>query len=83
VINDVENTVPTLPMRQGNFSQLPLIPGGVDPNNNNAPIFANTIYNPNSNYTLNGVTEGVPFEGNIVPQSSHLYDTESLREQKG
>lgn len=61
VINDIENTVPTLLMRQGNFSQLPLIPVGVDPNNNNAPIFANTIYNPASNYTLNGVTERVPF----------------------
>src|ERR1700744_515362 len=44
IINDIENTVPTLLMRQGNFSQLPLIPVGVDPKNSNVPTVANTIY---------------------------------------
>ncbi len=63
------NTVPTLAMRNGDFSgaltgkQLK----GTDPLGNS--YFENTIYDPLTTEVVNGVSVRTPFTGNIIPQS--------------
>lgn len=68
VINNVENTVPTLAMRQGNFSQIPHYAIGTDPYTGQT-VLANTIYNPTSDMVVSGVTERTPFPNNTIPVS--------------
>ncbi|HEY6340165.1 MAG TPA: carboxypeptidase-like regulatory domain-containing protein [Bryobacteraceae bacterium] len=66
VINNVTQTVPTAEMRQGNFSQI--LTGrnlGADPLGR--PLLENTIYDPNSDFVVNGLTERNPFPNNVIP----------------
>jgi hypothetical protein len=66
VTNNVTTTVPTTLYREGNFSQA--LTGrnlGTDPLGR--PILENTIYDPNSNYTVNGLVERNPFPNNTIP----------------
>jgi hypothetical protein len=68
LINNVPITVPTLEMRNGNFSQI--LTGrslGTDPFGRN--ILENTIYNPTTDRVVNGQIERDPFPGNIIPAS--------------
>jgi hypothetical protein len=61
-------TLPTALMRTGNFSQA--FTGrnlGTDPLGN--PIMENTIYDPNTNQTVNGQVTRTPFPDNIIPFS--------------
>jgi len=63
------NTVPTLAMRGGDFSgsltERKLT--GTDPLGNS--YYENTIYDPLSTQTVNGVSVRTPFAGNIIPMS--------------
>jgi hypothetical protein len=66
IINNVTQTVPTAQMRQGNFSQV--LTGrnlGTDPLGR--PLLENTIYDPNSDFVVNGLTERNPFPNNVIP----------------
>src|ERR1700724_788155 len=56
IINNVVNTVPTLAMRQGDFSAIPHTKIGTDPYTG-AAILSNTPYDPTTDYTVNGATE--------------------------
>jgi hypothetical protein len=79
ITTNVPNTVPTAAMRAGNFSSF--LTGrqlGVDPITNQ-PIMENTIYNPASDYVVNGVTERVPFANNTIPSS--FFDPVALKIQ--
>ncbi|MFZ1963805.1 MAG: TonB-dependent receptor [Roseiarcus sp.] len=61
-------TVPTVLMRAGNFSQA--LTGrnlGTDPLG--ASIMENTVYDPLTNQTVNGQVTRTPFPGNIIPTS--------------
>src|ERR1700733_10371571 len=56
--NTLVDTVPTLAMRNGDFSGLPLIPTGVNDPITGAPIFANQIFDPNSSHTVTNPPTG-------------------------
>ena len=64
----VKQTVPTVAMRNGDFSgSLTGKQLGTDPLGR--PIFENTIYDPNSFQIVNGQTITNPFMNNIIPPS--------------
>jgi hypothetical protein len=83
--NTLIDTVPTAAMRMGNFSAVPLIPDGVNDPITGAPIFANQIFDPNSNHTVTNPTTGqtgierTPFPNNTVPAS--YFDPVALKIQ--
>ena len=61
-------TAPTMAMRNGDFSGI--LDGrklGTDPSG--GTISEYVIYDPTTNYTVNGQTLRTPFPGNIIPQS--------------
>lgn len=60
-------SIPTVAMRQGNFSRLLGASVGTDANGNN--LVANQIFDPKSNATVNGQLIRTPFSGNIIPSS--------------
>ncbi|HEY6346788.1 MAG TPA: TonB-dependent receptor [Bryobacteraceae bacterium] len=66
ITNNVATTVPTAAYRTGNFSAA--LTGrniGTDPLGRT--LFENTIYDPNSNFTVNGLVERNPFPNNTIP----------------
>jgi hypothetical protein len=66
VTNNVSTTVPTSLMRAGNFQQtLTNRNLGTDPLGR--AIFQNTIYDPASTFTMNGLQERNPFPNNAIP----------------
>ena len=68
VISGILQTVPTVQMRNGNFSQI--LTGkqlGTDPLGR--PIMENTIFDPASARSVNGQSVTDPFVGNTIPMS--------------
>jgi hypothetical protein len=66
ITNNVAGTVPTAAYRAGNFqSALTGRNLGTDPLGR--PILENTIYDPNSTSTINGLRERNPFPNNTIP----------------
>jgi hypothetical protein len=68
ITNNVEYTVPTLAYRSGNFSQA-LTSRNLGTDGLGRPIMENTIYDPTSDFAVNGVTYRNPFPGNIIPSA--------------
>jgi len=68
ITNNVSTTVPTLAYRNGNFTQA-LTGRTLGTDALGRPIMENTIYDPNSTYTLNGLQERNPFPNNTIPFS--------------
>jgi hypothetical protein len=67
IVNNIQDTVPTLAYRQGNFAQA-LLPKtlGTDPLGN--PITEGEIYDPATNFTApNGQVVRTPFLNNTIP----------------
>ena len=67
-VSGVSQTVPTMAMRNGNFSQL--LTGkvvGTDPTGNS--IAENTIYDPQTAAAVNGNVVTTPFPNNTIPLS--------------
>jgi hypothetical protein len=68
ITNNVSTTVPTLAYRSGNFQQaLTNRLLGADPLGR--PIYENTIYDPASTFTQDGLQERNPFPNNTIPMS--------------
>jgi hypothetical protein len=61
-------TVPTLAMRDGDFSGV--LTGRTLATINGTAMKENTIYDPGSEYTLNGVVYRNPFNNNMIPKAS-------------
>ena len=59
-------TVPTLQMRQGNFSQV-LGTTSIGTNQLGAQLFNNQIFDPCSTTTVNGIRTRTPFPNNTIP----------------
>lgn len=68
ITNNVSGTVPTLQYREGNFSQA-LTNRNLGTDGLGRPILENTIYDPTSNFVVNGVTYRNPFANNTIPAS--------------
>ena len=68
ITNNVSTTVPTLAYRAGNFEQA-LTGKQLGTDALGRPIFENTIYDPNSTFTQNGLLERIPFPNNTIPMS--------------
>lgn len=68
VTNNVAQTVPTLAMRSGNFSQT-IINKVLGTDGLGRPIIQNTIYDPASAFTVNGVTYTTPYPNDTIPFS--------------
>jgi hypothetical protein len=69
ITNNVSTTVPTLAYRAGNFSQA-LTKRSLGTDGLGRPLLENTIYDPASDFTANGLVYRNPYPGNIVPQSA-------------
>jgi hypothetical protein len=67
-ISGVYQTVPTMAMRNGDFSQI-LTGKNVGTAPNGAGILENTIYDPASASSVNGQVVTTAFPGNIIPAS--------------
>jgi hypothetical protein len=67
IVNDTPITVPTLEMRQGNFSQIVL--GNIGTDGLGRPILTNTIYDPTTAHVVNSVTYTNPYPNNAIPFS--------------
>jgi len=68
VISGILQTIPTIPMRNGDFSQI--LTGkqlGTDPLGR--PIMENTIFDPATARPVNGQMVTDPFPGNMIPMS--------------
>ncbi len=64
------NTVPTLAMRNGDFSAVEAsAPKSLGTEPDGTPVAQYEIFDPNSNYTYQGQTLRQPFPGNIIPMS--------------
>jgi hypothetical protein len=68
VINGGDQTVPTVPMRNGDFSQI-LTGKNLGTDVTGAAIMENTIYDPNTAHSFNGNSVTTPFPGNVIPMS--------------
>jgi len=79
ITNNVSGTVPTLAYRAGNFSQA-LTGRNLGTDGLGRPIMENTIYDPTSDFVVNGLTYRNPFPGNIVPASQ--LDSVAMRIQR-
>ncbi|HEY6344746.1 MAG TPA: carboxypeptidase-like regulatory domain-containing protein [Bryobacteraceae bacterium] len=66
ITNNVEYTVPTLAYRTGNFAQA-LTGRNLGTDGLGRPIMENTIYDPSTDFVVNGLTYRNPFPGNIIP----------------
>jgi hypothetical protein len=69
ITNNVATTVPTVAYRQGNFSQA-LTGRSLGTDGLGRPLLENTIYDPTSDFTVNGLVYRNPYPGNIIPQSA-------------
>ena len=68
ITNNVSNTVPTLAYRSGNFMQA-LTGRNLGTDGDGRPILENTVYDPASDFVVNGQTYRNPFPNNMVPAS--------------
>ncbi len=68
ITNNVATTVPTLAYREGNFSQA-LTNRNLGTDQLGQTLLENTVYDPNSDYTVNGLVYRMPFPGNVIPAS--------------
>ncbi|MBV9746813.1 MAG: carboxypeptidase regulatory-like domain-containing protein [Acidobacteriia bacterium] len=69
ITNNVSGTVPTLAYRNGDFSQA-LTQRYLNMNDAlGRPLNENTIYDPNSDFVVNGLTWRNPFPNNVIPPS--------------
>ena len=66
ITNNVSSTLPTLAYRNGNFSQA-LTGRNLGTDGLGRTLFENTVYDPNSNFVVNGVTYRNPFNNNTIP----------------
>ncbi|HEY7337587.1 MAG TPA: carboxypeptidase-like regulatory domain-containing protein [Bryobacteraceae bacterium] len=78
VTNNTPVTVPTLLMRQGNFSQI-LTGRTLGTDGLGRTLKENTIYDPSTARLVNGVTYTDPYPGNAVP--AQQFDPVSLKLQ--
>jgi len=78
ITNNVSGTVPTLAYRGGDFSKA-LTGRSLGADGLGRPIMENTIYDPTSDFVVNGLTYRNPFPGNIVPASQ--FDSVNLKIQ--
>ncbi len=67
-ISGVYQTIPTLDMRNGNFSEI-LTGRTLGTDVTGAPIMENMIYDPASAHSVNGSSVTTPFAGNTIPMS--------------
>jgi hypothetical protein len=67
-ISGVYQTVPTMDMRNGNFSEI-LTGRNLGTDVTGAAIMENTIYDPASAYTYNGNSVTTPFPNNTIPMN--------------
>jgi len=67
-ISGVYQTIPTLDMRNGNFSEI-LTGRTLGTDVTGAPIMENMIYDPASAHSVNGNSVTTPFAGNTIPMS--------------
>ena len=67
-ISGVYQTLPTMDMRNGNFSEI-LTGRTLGTDVTGAPIMENTIYDPASAHSVNGNSVTTPFAGNTIPMS--------------
>jgi hypothetical protein len=66
ITNNVEYTVPTLAYRSGNF--FPALTGrNLGTDGLGRAILENTIYDPSTDFVVNGLTYRNPFPGNVIP----------------
>ena len=68
ITNNVAGTVPTAAYRMGDFSGA-LTGRNLGTDGLGRPIMENTIYDPTSNFTANGLVYRNPFPGNKIPMS--------------
>jgi hypothetical protein len=68
VITSVLGTVPTLDMRNGNFSEI-LTGRNLATDTQGNAIMENTVYDPATLQTVNGKQVTTPFPGNMIPQT--------------
>ncbi len=78
ITNDVSTTVPTLAYRDGDFEGA-LTGRTLETDPNVGAIMENTVYNPYSDYVINGLTYRNPFPNNTIPMS--LMDPVALKIQ--
>ena len=78
ITNNVSGTVPTLGYRTGNFSQA-LTGRNLGTDGLGRPIMENTIYDPTSDFVVNGLTYRNPFPNNTIPTG--LLDPVALKIQ--
>jgi hypothetical protein len=69
ITNNVTGTVPTLAYRNGDFSGA-LTQRNLGTDGLGRPILENTIYDPTSNFVVNGLTYRNPFPNNVIPTSN-------------
>jgi hypothetical protein len=69
ITNNVATTVPTVAYRNGNFSQA-LTGRSLGTDGLGRPLLENTIYDPTSDFTVNGLVYRNPYPGNIIPASA-------------
>jgi hypothetical protein len=68
ITNNVEYTLPTTAYRSGNFSQA-LTNRNIGTDGLGRPLLENTIYDPSTDFVVNGETYRNPFPNNIIPQA--------------
>jgi hypothetical protein len=71
ITNNVSSTLPTAAYRTGNFTQA-LTGRNLGTDGLGRPLFENTIYDPSSNFVVNGVTYRNPFQTNNVIPAAQL-----------
>ena len=67
-INGIYQTVPTVPMRNGDFNQI-LTGKNLGTDVTGAAIMENMIYDPASAHSVNGNSVTTPFPGDIIPMN--------------
>jgi hypothetical protein len=68
ITNNVSTTVPTLAYRSGNFA--PALTGrNLGTDGLGRPIMENTVYDPSSDFVVNGLRYRNPFPNNIIPSA--------------
>ncbi|MBV9507980.1 MAG: TonB-dependent receptor [Acidobacteriia bacterium] len=68
ITNNLTGTVPTLAYRNGDFSPA-LTNRNLGQDQLGRPLLENTIYDPSSDFVVNGLTYRQPFPNNVIPAS--------------
>src|SRR6516162_1580128 len=71
ITNNVSGTVPTLAYRTGDFSKA-LTNRNLGTDGLQRPILENTIYDPTSDFVVDGQTYRNPFTNNLVPAANEI-----------